>query len=341
MFGKLKKLLYTEVYINIISDLKNTTIYVEEIYSTSKSKHYEETFDTSEKAKIESFISKMVKRSPFHYISVLDTSVFQGATPTCKSSEMSSYCDMGAVSHICYSKQWGYYTSKMDVLDYKKKYQKIGIDYLFSPFLLLVNFFKDKIEEELSLFILISNDFISLCVFSNSNLVFAQQIDMDNEDEFQDTILPDEDLDEDTLTIDGVNIDLENIDVNDGMDDLSDLDDFDDIEDLDTFDEMDEFSQDDEVEIGDSVEDEVVSAEDHSGFGDNYHRFSLIQSAIKKFYTNDLFKSDFIQKVYIADSVGINNELKKFLEEEMYLSVFTRKIDLGVELCEAAKADEK
>ena len=338
MFGKLKTFLYTEVYINVIADLKKTTIYVEEVYSKSKSHNYEEVFETAEQNKINRYITQMSKKSPLHYISVLDTSIFQGATPTCKSVEMAPFCDLGVVSHICYTKQWGYYTSKMDVHEYQKRYAKVGIDYLFSPFLLLVNFFKEKISEDLSLYILIDNDFISLSVFNNSKLLFAQQIDMDNQNEFQDELLAEDDMDEEELTLDGVSINLEDIDVTESMEDL---DDFDNIEDLDTFDEMDEFSEDEDEEIGDNAEDEEINLEDNTGFGDDYHRFSLIQSAIKKFYMDDIFKSDFVQKVYIADAVGMSNELKKFLEEEMYLNVFIRKIDLGVELCEAAKAEKR
>ncbi len=336
MFGKLKTFLYTQVYINILVDIKKTTIYVEELHFNGKSQNHEKIFDTTSQEKIYLYIKNIAKKTPLHYISILDSSLEQGATPTCSSQDMAQFCDLGVAKHVCYSKQWGYYTSKLDVLEYQKKYAKIGLDYIFSPFLLLSNFFKDKIDEDLSLYILVQNDFLSLCVFNHSELVFAQHLDMDNQNEFQDDLLMDEHSDDEDLSLDDVGIDLEDVNV---IDDIDSLDDFDDIQDLDTFDEMDEFSEDESQETEDVA---VVEPplDEESSFGENYHRFSLIQSAIKDFYLDEKFASDFLQKVYIADAIGINDELKKFLEEEMYLSVVIRKIDLGVELSKAAKAEE-
>ncbi len=342
MFGRLKTFLYTQVYINILVDIKKTTIYVEELHFNGRSQNNEKIFDTNDHDKINRYISLMAKKTPLHYISILDTSLEQGATPTCSSHDMAQFCDLGASKHICYSKQWGYYTSKLDILEYQKKYAKVGLDYIFSPFLLLNNFFKDKIDEDLSLYILVQNDSISLSVFSHSELLFAQHLDMDNQNEFQDTLIMDEHGDDEELSLDDVGIDLETVDVIENN--IDSLDDFDDIEDLDTFDEMDEVDDMDTFSEGETqeVEDAPVPEaplEEETGFGENYHRFSLIQSAIKEFYLDEKFTSDFLQKVYIADAVGINHELKRFLEEEMYVSVVVRKIDLGIELCEAAKAE--
>jgi len=343
VFGKLKTFLYTQVYINILVNIKKTTIYVEELHFDGKSQIFEKIFDTSENDKINGYISQMAKKTPLHYISLLDTSLEQGATPTCSSQDMTQFCDLGASKHVCYSKQWGYYTSKLDVLEYQKRYAKVGLDYIFSPFLLLNNFFKDKIDEDLSLFILVQNDFLSLCVFNHSALLFAKHLDMDNQNEFQDDLLMEEHSDDEDLSLDDVGINLEDVNV---IDDIDSLDDFDDIEDLATFDEMDEVDEMDEFSEDDSQEVEDVTVtqpplDEENGFGEDYHRFSLIQSAIKDFYLDEKFESDFVQKVYIANAVRMSNELKKFLEEEMYLSVIVRKINLGTELCEAAKAEKR
>ena len=68
-------------------------------------------------------------------------------------------------------------------------------------------------------------------------------------------------------------------------------------------------------------------------------RFLLIQSAVNKFYKDDRFKSEFVEAVYIADGVGISKDLKKYLEEEMFLSVYVRHINLAHELCNTAKLE--
>ena len=337
MFAKLKNLLYTQIYINIVAGNKQTTIYVEEISFNGSVQSTEEKFETSQSKKINAFILKNTKKSPIHYITILDSSISQGATPTCSSTEMTQFCDMGIVKHICYNKQWGYYTSKLDILEFQNKYKKIGLDFIFSPFLMLVNFFKEKVEKELALFILVGVDSITLSVYDHSKLLFAEQLDMQNQNEFQEELgMVDEALPTEDLTLDDdIGIDLETIDASDELDSL---DDFDTIENLDTFDEMDEFSEDDSEEIGEVIVPNLADTE--SSFGEDYHRFSLIQSAINKFYKDDRFSSDFIEQVFIADSIGMGTELKKFLEEEMFLNVFIRKIDLCLELCELAKVEK-
>lgn len=340
MFGKLKTLLYNQIYVNIVAGNQKTAIYIEEVSFNGSTQNYEEIFETSEKQKINSFVAKIIKKSPINYISLLDNSVSQGATPTCSSSNMSQFCDMGVVNHICYTKQWGYYTSKLDILELRNNYKKLGLDFIFSPFLVLVNFFKDKIDSDISMYILVGEDSITLSVFKDAKLLFAEQIDMQNHSEFQDElgIVGDEEQEEELeLELDADDgINLEHVDVEDDMDEL---DDFDDIEDLDTFDEMDEFAEEETLEVVDTIAPDF--SDEESGFGEDYHRFSLIKSAINKFYQDDRYSSDFLLQVYIADAVGVSPELKKFLQEEMCLDVFIRKIDLGVELCELAKVEKK
>ncbi len=77
------------------------------------------------------------------------------------------------------------------------------------------------------------------------------------------------------------------------------------------------------------------------GFNEDYHRFSLIQSSISDFYKDSKYDSKFIENIYIADSIGISGDLKKYLEEEMFLNVFVRRLDLPAEVCEIAKAELK
>ena len=256
---------------------------------------------------------------------------------------MAQFCDMGAVDNICYTDEWGYYTSKLDILEFKNKNKKTGLDFIFSPFLVLVNFFKDKIDSDISMYVLIGEDSITLSIFKESKLLFAEQIDMQNQNEFQDELGIASDGEEELeleLELDSDSdedeINLENVDVED---DIDELDDFDNIEDLDTFDEMDDFSEEETLETAEAIV--PVFNDEESSFGEDYHRFTLIKSAINKFYQDDKFSSDFLLQAYIADSVGISLELKKFLQEEMCLDVFVRKIDLGVELCELAKVEQK
>lgn len=142
MFAKLKKYLYNEIYINIVQGSKSTKIFVEEIDHNGESDNYEEVFKSSEKSKIYDFITTFMRKSPLSYISLLDPSLSQGAAPTCSSQEMKKFCDLGEYEHICVDEQWAYYTQKLDLLEIQGRYKKTGLDFIFSPFLILKKFLK-------------------------------------------------------------------------------------------------------------------------------------------------------------------------------------------------------
>jgi hypothetical protein len=200
----------------------------------------------------------------------------------------------------------------------------------------LSNFFKDKIDSHLALYILLEDNYITVCVFDNSKLLFGDHIDMDHGDDNEELLIDDSNEEDIDLDLEG-SIDLDDIDA---MSDIEGLDDFGDIEDLDSIDEIDEFAEtEDEEEFAD--EDDEPSVDDGSGFNEDYQRFSLIQSSINRFYKDSRYDSKFVESVYIADAIGVSGDLKRYLEEEMFLSVFVRHLDLGAEVCEMAKADLK
>ena len=181
---------------------------------------------------------------------------------------------------------------------------------------------------------------MALSVFESSKLLFASLLDMQKDDDSNDELIMDVDDDEELILDDIKNnsVDLEDIDV----DDIEGLDEIDELDDLDTFDDMDDFDASDEHEEHLSMSDkQMEDSVEQNSFGEDYHRFSLIQSAVNTFYKDSKFESKFIQSVYVADGIGLSNEFKKFLEEEMFLSVFIRKMDIAQELSELAKAEKK
>ena len=144
------------------------------------------------------------------------------------------------------------------------------------------------------------------------------------EAEVEDVILDEED-----------SIDLDDID---SIDDIDALDSFGDIEDLDSIDELDEFddTKDIEEELAESEDSEEFPIEESGELNEDYQRFSLIQSAMNHFYTDNKYESEFIENVYIADCVGISSDLKRYLEEEMFLSVYVRHVELTAEVSDLA-----
>jgi len=341
VLSTLKKYLYNNVYINILQSSNNINVYVEEISYNGSSENFEKNFKSSERSAMLEFVVANMKRSPINYVSILDPSLTQGAAPACTPKEIEKYCDLEEYEYVCVDDSWSYYTSKFDLLELKGRYNKTGLDFVFSPFYMLENFYKDKVKGEISLFILVNEDYMSLSIFEKSNLKYASLLDLQQESESDDELIMDED-DEEELILDEIqsnSVDLEGIDVDD---DIEGLDDFDDLDDLDGFDDLDDFE--DSEDLDETYEDNDKPVEDiieGDTFGDDYHRFALIQSAVNNFYKDPKFDSEFIQHAYIADGISLSPEFKRFLEEEMFLNVVIRKIDIEQELCDLAKVEKK
>ena len=334
MLGKFFESLYLKVFVNIVVKNSTTDVYIELCSSKGVIDNVEDSFSTIKMSEeMLDFISSYTRESPFSYVSLLDMSESQGAIPTCSKNRLSYYYDVSASEYKCHDKKWTYYTSKSDLYDIERRYKDTGVDFVFSPFSILASFFKDKVNSHHAMYILVQEGFVSLAVFDNSELLFAQHLDMEKITESDDLLMDESD---DILDLED-GIDLEDIDVMDGDDSLED---FSDIEDLDSLEEIDEFSENKDVEEEFYHEEGAELAEsEEDGFNEDYQRFTLIQSSMNHFYKDDKFESKFIENVYIADGVGISSDLKRYLEEEMFLSVYVRHIELGAEVSELARAE--
>jgi len=327
--------LYLKVFVNIIVGNSKSTVYIELCKEERVLNSDQEVFVTTTiNAEMQEFIYSYINETPYYYISVLDTSETQGAVALCEKSQLASFFEVASSKYICNDKKWTYYTSKTELALLKNSYAKVGVDFIFSPFILLSDFFKDKIAMHVAMFVLIQEDSLSLSVFDNSELLFAKHLSMENYSE-GDILSIDEgdDIDLD-LTQDEELTDIED------LDEIESLDDFGDIEDLDSIDEIDEFSEskDLEEELSENSE-ESFPQQESEGFNEDYQRFLLIHGAISSFYKDKRYKSAFIETAYIADSVGVSGDLKRYLEEEMFLSTYIRHVDLTTELCEIAKRE--
>ncbi len=336
MFGRIFESLYNKVFVNIIVDRSKTTVYVELCSKTEVIDSAEEVFDsTALTSDIKEFIAQYSSESPYSYISILDTSINQGAIPTCIKNRTSYYQDLSSCISRCYDKKWTIYTSQDELYAIERKYEKVGIDFVFSPFAILANFFKDKLESDIALFILIQDSYISLCVFSKSQLLYAQHLDLDNGSDDEDMLMY-EDATEDIDIDEG--IDLEDIDA---IEEMDSFDDFGDIEDLDSIEDNEDFLESTDVEekFNEEIQEQEMPTHESDGFNEDYQRFLLIQSSINNFYKDEKYEGAFIQNVYMADGIGISQDLKRYLEEEMFMDVYTRQLDLPSSLCDIAKLE--
>jgi len=327
--------LYHKVIVSIVIKHSSCDVYIELCSKTavvdSELKTFETTFLDEEMLE---FISSYTKESPYSYVSILDMSPDQGAIPTCTKNRLPFYQDLSSCEYKCFDENWTYFTSKSDLYEIEKVYKQIGVDFIFSPFTLLYNFFEDKVSSSLALYILVQDSYLSLSVFANSKLMFAEHLDMETsaDDELLSQVMDNDDIDLSETN----SIDLDEVDV---IDDMEDLDDFGDIEDLDSLEEIDEFSESQDIEEEFLEANESIIESDADSFNEDYQRFSLIQTSLGHFYNDKRYEGEFVENVYIADGVGVSSDLKRYLEEEMFLNVYIRHLDIPIEVCSLAKEE--
>jgi len=339
--------LYNKVFVNIIVNNSSSEVYIEVCSKKGVLKHYQSSFETTTiNNEMLEFITSYTKESPYYYITLLDTSKEQGVIPTCDKHHLSFYHDISTSEHKCAHKNWSYYTSKIDLYDIEKRYADIGMDMVFSPFIVLANFFKDKIDSHFAMYILITESALCVIIFEESQLLYGKYINMNYKQDNEESFLSDE-IEEMDISLEDESIDLDDIDADDDIEDideleaLDDLDDFADIEDLDSIKDIDEFSKNRDVEEEFFERDEVFSESTNDNFNEDYDRFTNIKNSLGNFYSDEKYESKFIENVYIADAVGVTNDLKRYLEEEMFLNVYVRHIDLNIELLELSKMEVK
>lgn len=319
----LVSLFYAKIYINIVVSKEITTIYVEMKAGKGKVITQIETFDGVEINRLmTNFIDSFTRESPNVFVSILDYSFDQGAVASCSASAIRS--QVGNVASVCYENRWSFYTASKNIETLKKRYESIGVDFIFSPFAMLAQFFKDKIETESAIFILVQEASQTIMIFGESKLLYAQHIDT-------------QDSRNETLLIDTIQIDDEiMLNIDEGEQEQG-LDNFADIEDLDIGGSINEFASNTKIA---SKESAAVGHATLIPSGMNYQRFTMIQNALDIFYKNANYESIFIETAYLADATATASELQNYLEEEMFMTVFVRKIDILKTLCDFAKAEK-
>lgn len=313
--------LYPRVYINIVLGLDKMNIYAEVVSNKGIIDSEYIVFDGIVMQKhIERFFDKFIEASPYHYISLLDASSYQGAIGSCKEDEIAKVCDMPTILHKCRD-NLSYYTSKYELKKLQDSLAPIELDFLFSPFSILCEFFKDKLDSKTTAFVLIEQRYLSFAVFDHKKLLFARHLDLNAHKKTLAKAKNPQSLDFGGINIDDISLDMED---NGFEHALTEIDMNSDLED---FDEHIDVKGDNEVEFS------------QENLADDYERFVLIRDTLEEFYNAPSSGSEFVESIYIASPLESTSSLKSYIEDELFLNVYVRKIDLVLSLCDLAKAE--
>ncbi len=338
--------LYQKIFIGIVVQQNSIRVCVQMRKGKRVEKEVSKVFEISNSTpsrEFNTFVKGYMEESPYSYVAVLNDIMTQGAVPTCSMHEAEQFADLGSCVTLCNENKWMAFADKSELNALQKRFRPTGLDFIFSPFFTLAKFFEDKIEGKTALLILVQANYLSLCVFSQGQLLFANHYataDAIEEEKMSGEI---EESTEEALGFsldDDLAINLDDIDALDELDALDDLDNLEDLDDLDDLDDLEDF----EESLNEAVEESEVALDEAKtkydskidNFSDDYKRFQLVQAALHQFYNDDKYNNQFVEETYIADACDIGQDLTGFLEEELFVSVFKRTIDLEKEMVNIA-----
>jgi hypothetical protein len=336
IFKNILSKLYLKVYIGLIVSKSEIAVCAQVLRGNKIVRQESKRFNIQMVEKnLNAFIAKYTKESPFAYVSFLDYSGAQGAFKSCDQEMLSQFTNHENTLQICYGK-WSSYTTKEAIERIQAEYRELGVDFIFSPFAVLASFFADKItQEQPSLMVLFQEDSAAIAVFYEGCLQFASFINMQILQEENFTTLDDDTDIFETPQEQEDTINLEDIDLDENFGDFGDLQE---LEESDSIEDMEDFTQ--EEPSKNSIESvEEKSKNEILEFSQDYKRFLIVQNALKDFYVDERYDGRFVETVYAAAFCPIGTEFRQYIEEELFLKVYVRQIDLCEELITLAKGE--
>ena len=312
-------------------------------------KTMEAVFENQDTDRIDEKIVEYLKNKEkeYHgmYVSLLLDSMGQGAIPGIEATDFERYSiDLKHVNHFKMPGNWSIYASYIDVKWVSGMFDFIGLDLLYSPFVMLYKCIeKQGFKERTTLYVYNHQDSFTVAIFKEQKLLFGaffktatQDTSMDGaEEEMMDNW---EGVEEEK----GV----ENLIELDEMEDEEEFHSLDDLESLDSVEEMVSLDDTashtfDEGPMGNMDEDLLLDNAESSMalFGRDMIVYKYLKSSIEEFYKNPLYASDFVEDVMIFDNHEMSHTMLGILESELMMRVRVEKVKTLDIMCDLAIKD--
>ncbi|MBU1642514.1 hypothetical protein KKE54_04070 [bacterium] len=163
-----------KLFITLIPSNDGIQLHAELRKNATKIKRFEDE-TVQNNLSLEKKIRTLELESAVSYIAFLESEASQGVVTDCREAEA---MDSGSFERICIGSMQGLFISKDDLFERQKAYKNIGLDFLFSPFSILFNFYHEQLQNCDGLYLLLGSDFILSCVYKNGSLLFGEHTQM-------------------------------------------------------------------------------------------------------------------------------------------------------------------
>ncbi len=262
--------------------------------------------------KVINFINALQDEYEHTYVALYLNTPGQGLIPGCDSSKLEQFhIDEGSVKTICKDGRFLMYATHIDVKWADKLFAKTGLDFVFSPFLILDFFIQQDMQkdsfnaEETVLYMLKTKTALAMMIQKGKRVLYGSFINTDQEENLLYT-------------------DFESDDKSDQLDELD-------------LDNIDELEMNDILETGNQShfattlfdDEEVLSIEDE-------RVIKIINTELKEFYENELYESEFITTARVYDDSAMGSGVLNFLEKDLLLNTHAQNISVNDAVLELA-----
>ncbi len=256
------------------------------------------------------------------YIALFLNTHGQGVVPSCKKSEYEKFhIDYNHVKDICVENRFSVYASDIDIKWTEKIFARTGLDFIFSPFLILEGLRKASPHGEgVSLYMLVSKNAMTLMIFADTQLLYGTFVNFAKEEDLLASDFEEEDMgtetDEDIF--DEIDLDME----------------------LEESEEIADILHDVEEEVTQKAEKDIESVSLKSRlFGEELRMVKYFDASLREFYESDLYESDFITYVRIYNAMPLNPDVLAYLQEQLLVEIDVVPVDIADEVIRLAREE--
>jgi len=313
---------FSTLFLSVIVEAKECKFYGKVIRNGKTIKNIKANFQSDDadelNQKMLDYIKRQQKEYKWVYISSLLDSIGQGTLPVANSEEFYKFgINVKDVGFSKIDEGWFIYADLLEIMEAKTKFKDYGLDFLYSPIALLHKAIMRRNESpENTLYIYNHKDCFALCVMDKKRLRFGSFAKTN-----ETLVLKDKDE---------IGFDKENTDEIDEF--IAQADDsFESLDDIESLDEL-FIKHDNEEEFKDLNYDlNMPTSSDVTAsvslFGHDMSMYQHIITAIKEFYTNNNYKSDFIEQIIIFDNEKTSATFLQFLESELLVQTTSYTIN--------------
>ncbi len=278
------------------------------------------------------YIKKIKSRYAFSYLAIISKNVEQVLVPGTKKSQFGAFNVNEKEYKFVKLPSAFAFILKDDIVKYQNIFKKAkGLDFLFSPFVLL--FFKSKsfVGDRPKLFVLQEKDELCTLIATRKSILYGSFLPMSAGEQVTHVgaKLPPS-LSESTLVAETTHSGSTAQGLDDLNTELGGLED--ELEDFENFD-FDSLPSDTGENISGSSESDDSSTMDNlKDLGRSTTIINLLNAAIKDFYNNSLYESDFIEEVVFFDCCGISLQAIDNIKSNLMIDFSLVALDLLKEL---------